>query len=266
MGELRVYATVARLAFRRQKTYRGAMFASLFTNVVFGFLIASLMKAVVAERGVIAGWDATDFVTAAFATQAILGLIAAFGERELSQRVMAGDIATDLTRPVHLEGWTIAQFFGKASGQMLVRTVPTFASGYLMFDLRLPSWRIGLATVVSLMLAMFVAACWWMLVNLSAFWILNAKGTIQFATIVGYLLSGISFPLVLLPSTTRSIVRWMPWASQVQLPVEVFLGKHATSGGLLATWSRQLLWGVVLLGACHVMITRGRHKLVVQGG
>ena len=116
MGELRVYATVARLAFRRQATYRAAMLAALFTNVVFGFIIASLFRAVVAERGSVGGWDAKDLVTFAFATQSLLGAVAAFGERELGMRVVTGDIATDFVRPVSIEGWTVAQFFGKFAG------------------------------------------------------------------------------------------------------------------------------------------------------
>jgi ABC-2 type transport system permease protein len=266
MGELRVYATVARLAFRRQSTYRGAMLASLFTNVVFGYIVAALMRAIAANGKTIGGWSQRDLVTFAFATQSILGLISAFGERELAQRVLTGDIATDLTRPVHLEGWTIAQFYGKASAQMIVRCIPTFASGYVLFDLRLPNVATAVATVVAMLLAMLVAASWWMVVNLTTFWLIDAKGTIQFANIITYVFSGIAFPLVLLAPGARGVVRSLPWASLVQLPVEVFIGKHQSVGGLAGTYGRQLLWALTFIALAHIMIVKGRRKVVVQGG
>ncbi len=266
VGELRVYATVARLAFRRQSAYRGAMIASLVANITFGYLTASLMRAVVAERKLIDGWNARDFVTFTFAVQAMIGAVSAFGEKDLAQRVMTGDIATDLTRPVRLEGWTIAHFYGKSCAGLLVRTVPTFAAGFLAFDLRLPNFSESIATVISIVLAIFVAGAFWMVVNLTAFWIVNARGTIHLATILGVVLSGMMFSLVLLSPTTERIVRWLPWASEIQLPVEVFLGKHATVNGLMYTYLHQLFWCVALLALARTMITRGRQKLVVQGG
>lgn len=266
MGELRVYATVARLAFRRQSTYRGAMLAALFTNVVFGFIVASLVRAVVARRGSIDGWNAEDLVTFAFATQAMLGAVAAFGERELGLRVVTGDIATDLVRPVSLEGWTVAQFFGKSGAQILVRTVPTFLSGFLAFHLRMPTAIAGLAALVAGVLAVAVAASWWMVVNLSAFWIVNPKGTVQLANVLGYALSGIAIPLVFFPDRLEAFLRWLPWAAQIQLPVEVFIGKRHSARVLAETFGRQVLWLVVLLGLAHLMVVRGRRKLVVQGG
>ena len=266
MGELRVYATVARLAFRRQATYRAAMLAALFTNVVFGFIIASLFRAVVAERGSVDGWDSKDLATFAFATQSLLGAVAAFGERELGMRVVTGDIASDFVRPVSIEGWTVAQFFGKSAAQILVRMVPTFAAGALVFDLRIPTTASAAATVVAVVLAVAVAAAWWMVINLTAFWIVNPKGTVQLANVLGYALSGIAVPLVFFPDRLEHVLRWLPWAAQIQLPVEVFIGKRRSSVVLLQTYGQQLMWVVVLLGVAHVLVVRGRHKLVVQGG
>jgi ABC-2 type transport system permease protein len=261
-----VYATVAKLSFRRQSTYRGAMLASLLTNVVFGYIIASLARAVVAQRGSIDGWNAKDLVTFSFATQAMLGAVAAFGERELGQRVVSGDIATDMVRPASLEGWTIAQFFGKSAAQIAVRMVPTFLAGFVAFHLRLPGIGTACAAAVSLLLAIGVAATWWLVVNLTAFWIVNPRGTVQLANVLGYSLSGIAFPLVFLPARAEALVRWLPWAAQIQFPVEVFVGKRNSVALLVATYGRQILWIVVLLAVGHVLVVRGRRKLVVQGG
>jgi ABC-2 type transport system permease protein len=242
------------------------MLASLFTNVVFGYIVAALVRAVVAERGSIDAWNARDLLTFTFGTQAMLGAIAAFGDRELGQRVVSGDIASDLVRPVSLQGWTISQFFGKSFAQIVVRMVPTFVSGMIVFELRVPNIGTALAFLVSLFLAILVASLWWMVVNLTAFWFTSPKGTVQLATIIGYSFSGIGFPLVFLPNRIESVVRWMPWASQVQFPVEVFVGKRDSLALLLSTYGRQILWAALLFGLAQVFVSRGHRKLVVQGG
>jgi ABC-2 type transport system permease protein len=266
VGSLGVYVTVARLSFRRQSTYRGAMLAALFTNIVFGMIVAGLMKTVVAERGVIDGWDSIDFVTATFAAQALLGPIAAFGERELSARVMTGEIAMDFVRPTHLVPWTMAQFFGKACAQGAIRSVPTFLSGALVFHVRLPGLASSLAAAIACLLAIAIAAAWWMVINLTSFWILNAKGTIQLATVTGFVLSGTSFSLVLLPAGWERLTRALPFASLVQLPVEVFMGKHQSVQSLLIVFGTQAAWCVALVSLAVVMGRAGHKKLVVQGG
>jgi ABC-2 type transport system permease protein len=265
MGALRVYVAVARLSFRRQATYRGAMFGALFTNVAFGFIIAGLMKTVVSERGTIDGWDSIDFITFTFAAQALLGPIAAFGERELSARVMTGEIAVDFARPTHLVPWTMAQFLGRSLAQAAVRSVPTFAAGALTFTVRLPSPGVAAATVVCVLLSIGIAAAWWMVVNLSSFWIVNAKGTIQLAVVAGYVLSGISFSLVLLPQRWESVARLLPFASLIQAPTEVFLGKH-TGSDYFEIVGIQIIWMVALTAAATGMARAGHNKLVVQGG
>jgi ABC-2 type transport system permease protein len=266
MGALGVYVAVTRLSFRRQVTYRGAMLAALFTNVVFGMIVAGLMKTVVAERGVIDGWDSIDFVTATFAAQALLGPIAAFGDRELSGRVMTGEVAMDFVRPTHLVPWSIASFFGKAIAQGAVRSAPTFLAGMLVFHVRLPNLASAAATVISVVLAVGIASAWWMVVNLTSFWILNAKGTIQFATVTGYVLSGISFSLVLLPPGWEAIARGLPFASLVQFPVEVFLGKHHTASDLLGVFATQAGWFIAMVALAVAMTRAGHTKLVLQGG
>jgi len=83
---------------------------------------------------------------------------------------------------------------------------------------------------------------------------------------VGYVLSGIAFPLVLLPDRVEGVVRHLPWAAQVQLPVEVFLSKRSGVSALTATYGLQLLWIAAFAAIAHIMVRAGRHRLVVQGG
>ena len=47
---MRLYVEVARRTYARTSTYRSATVAGVFTNTVFGFLLAYVLQAVYAER------------------------------------------------------------------------------------------------------------------------------------------------------------------------------------------------------------------------
>ena len=60
---MRLYWEVAVRGFRRYATYRGATFAGVFTNSVFGFMMAYVFIALHHGRPVIAGWTISDTLT-----------------------------------------------------------------------------------------------------------------------------------------------------------------------------------------------------------
>jgi ABC-2 type transport system permease protein len=72
-------------------------------------------------------------------------------------------------------------------------------------------------------------------------------------------------PLVLLPDAVEPLVRALPFAAMVQLPIEVFLDKHhgADLAGVLAL---QAFWVVVLWLIAQTVVRRAVRKVVVHGG
>ena len=60
---MRLYWEVAHRTFRRMTTYRAATFAGVFTNTVFGFLLAYVMVAVFQQRQTVGSFDLTDALT-----------------------------------------------------------------------------------------------------------------------------------------------------------------------------------------------------------
>ena len=106
---------VATRAYRRQSTYRGATFAGVFTNTVFGFILAYVLLAVYQERSEdrrlhlgrcrhVHVRDAGD----------------ADGDRRLrhhglADRIRTGDVVSDLYRPVDFQAYWLADSYGRAS-------------------------------------------------------------------------------------------------------------------------------------------------------
>jgi ABC-2 type transport system permease protein len=71
-------------------------------------------------------------------------------------------------------------------------------------------------------------------------------------------------PLTIMPGTLGAVVRHTPWASIVQLPVNVLFGTQP--GGLGYVLAFGCLWALMLLTLGRVLTAAARRKVVVQGG
>ena len=103
------------------------------------------------------------------------------------------------------------------------------------------------------------------MVNLSAFWIVNARGVNALAAGAWTLLSGFTIPIAMFPDTLRDIVRALPFVAMLEYPMDVFL-ERARGAALLRTIVVQAAWAAILLLAGRAMLAAGSRKLVVQGG
>lgn len=266
-GRLPLHWAVARRSFRRYSTYRGATFAGVFTNTVFGFIQAYVLLAVLRQRREVGGFDAVDVVTFTFLSQGLLAAVAGFGPFELADRITSGDVVSDLYRPFDLQSWWIAQDAGRAGFQLIFRGIPPFGVAALVFDLRLPADpTVWVAFLVSLALGVTVAFAWRFAISLSAFWLLDARGFVQLTGLVFIFFSGLVLPLAFFPSGLRAVADALPFATIVQLPAEVFLSKHRSLGELVLVLARQAAWLAALVLVGRLVLARAWRRVVVQGG
>lgn len=259
---------VARRSFRRWTTYRAATVAGVVTNTVFGYLRAYVLVAVAtAGGGTVGGWDERTLVTFSFMTQALLTGTGAFGETELAERVRSGDVVVDLYRPIDLQAWWLASWTGRAGFAFLARGIPPALVGALAFDLVGPSgpamWG---AFLVSVALASGVGFAVRFLTNLSTFWLLDNRGVDQLVTMALLFFSGMLVPIVLFPSWLEATARALPFASMIQLPVELFMGRYDTAGEIAGVLVVQAGWLIALLAAGRAVLAAATRKVVVQGG
>jgi ABC-2 type transport system permease protein len=264
---VRLYWEVTRTTARRMATYRGATFAGIVTNSVFGFIQAYVLLAVWEQRPTIGGFDAADAVTFTFVVQGLLMTVGMFGgDQEMAERIHSGEVAIDLSRPYDYQGWWAAVAFGKATFYAWARGIPPFLVAALVFDMRLPSepWMWA-AFPVAVALAVGVGFCWQFVLQTGAFWLVDVRGLNQLGWITALTLSGTVVPLVLFPDGIEAVLRALPFASMMQLPVEVFLGKHA-GVDLVGVFLTQATWIVVLGYAGRLLLARAERRVVVHGG
>ncbi|MDX6362007.1 MAG: viologen exporter family transport system permease protein [Streptomyces sp.] len=266
MGTGRLYAAVAMSGFWRHATYRMATAAGVFTNTVFGLIMAYVFIALWDVKPHLGGYDQAQALTYVWLGQALLMVVSVMGggfEDELIERIRTGDIAIDLYRPADLQLWWLAQDAGRALFHLLGRGVVPLVFGAVFFDLALPADALTwVAFLVAVALGVLVSFSIRYLVALAAFWLLDGAGVAQIAWIAGLFCSGMVLPLNVFPGVLGEVVRALPWASLIQAPVDVLLG----TADPLGTYARQAAWALALLAAGRLVQSVATRRVVVQGG
>lgn len=264
-----MHVAIATRAFRRYSTYTAATLAGVFTNSVFGVIYSYAYLALWAQRPDAGGYDATDAVTYVWIGQALLMTVAVWGggsTDDLAERIRTGDVAIDLYRPVNLLGWYLAADLGRAAYHFLARGLGPTVVGWLLFDIRLPGSPATAALfLVSMVLAVVTSFAIRFLVACSAFWLLDQSGLKVLSGACAIFFSGMALPLVIFPEPLRTIALALPWASYLQTPADIWLGK-LEGVDLLLGLGQQVGWIAVLVLAAGAVLRLATRKVVVQGG
>ena len=238
--------------------------AGAFTNTVFGFIQAYILLAVFEHRTDVGGYDTADTLTYVWLAQALIMTVYIFGWQELALRIRDGSIATDLSRPLDLQRYWLAYDLGRAPYHLIFRGVLPFVVGALVFQLQYPSALNVVAFLVSVTLGVVVSLGFRFLYNASAFWFVDIRGVMIVAISLSLFFSGMVLPLTFFPDWLRTLSYALPFASIMQTPIDLWLGKPHWSTAVMLLL--QIGWALALLGLGRLTLRAGRHKLVVQGG
>lgn len=269
MRLVRLYFAVLVSGFRRYATYRVATVAGVFTNTVFGFILAYTFIALWNERPQLGGYDQSEALTFVWIGQALLAGAAIMGggfQDEFQERIRTGDVAIDLYRPIDLQLWWLASDLGRAGFHLLGRGIVPLAVGALAFDLALPGSALVWALfLLSAFLGVVVSFALRYLFSLCGFWLLDAAGLNALSVLLSIFFSGMTLPLNVFPGAFGEVVRWLPWSATLQVPADVLLGTYA-GAGIVGALGFQALWALVLLGCGRALQSVATRRVVVQGG
>jgi ABC-2 type transport system permease protein len=265
-GRVRLYWEIARSGYRRYAAYRGATYAGVFTNTVFGFMRAYVLIALFRSHPHVGGYTVADVLTYTWLTQASLAAVFIWGWFEIALRIRSGDVASDLQRPVDFQAYWLTQDLGRALYHTIYRGIPPFLIGALVFRLFLPlDPATYLLYAVSMVLAVCISFSFRFMTNILAFWLLDYRGVMTVAASFWTFLSGFVVPLAIFPPAWRAVAEALPFAGMIQTPIDIFLEKYQGLA-LLAVLGRQLLWALALLALGRWLMALAMRKLVVQGG
>ena len=266
-ADVRTYWRLFGAGFRRQSAYRLAMAAGLCTNVVFGFIRASILFAAVrASGGELAGYTVGTVSAYVWLSQGLIGAIQLNGAAEIGERVRTGDVAVDFTRPIDVQTWHLAEDLGRAAYTLIPRGIPSVLVGAATFGLALPSGAAPyLLGLVSIVLGVTISFYCRYAVNVVGFWLLDTRGVRSLYMVTSTFLAGLFVPVGLFPGWLHTLAYATPFPSILQVPIDVLSGRVTGSAAVTAV-ATQLGWLAVTCLAGRALTAAGRRKLVVQGG
>jgi ABC-2 type transport system permease protein len=265
---MQLYFEVALRAFRRATAYRSAYIAGLLTNAFFGMLRCFVLIALYRAAGsttVVGGFTLHDALSYTWATQALISIGAGWIAQDLMLTIRSGDVVTDLMRPWSFWGYWLSRFLGERAFNFLVRGSLTYLLGVLYFGAEVPTPAAALAFGLAIALALLVAFAYFFLVNMTAFWLIDATGVLMIANIGMSFFSGFLVPLAFFPPWLAAVANVLPFQAITGLPVQIFLGQIG-GADLIAVFALQLGWAVVLNVLALAVLRRAVRKVVVQGG
>lgn len=263
-----LYTELAKRAFRQQFAYRGATLAGIFTNGIFGILIASIFLALYQSQGnggttSVEGWSRDQTITLVWINQSLLMVVYMWGWWEITRTIQSGAIATELLKPYNYFSYWLARDLGRALAHVITRGVPTFIIGFVLFDLLLPAnaWRL-VGFLISIPLAVTVSFCLRFTINLAGFWVTDHRGLASMYMATINVLSGMLAPIAFLPGPLRDAALVLPFRAVIMTPNDIYLGQVPIWQGL----GLQLGWIIVLTVFAKWVLSIGERQLVVQGG
>src|SRR5680860_1515949 len=254
---MRLYLELARRSFQQTLTYRGATLAGIFVNGIFGIMLASVFLALYQSQagggsGEVQGWSRDQTITLVWINQSLLMTVYLWGWWEVTRNIQSGAIVSELLKPYDYFSYWLSRDLGRAFAHSLIRGVPTFVIGLILFDVLLPeTWVRFVTFLVSIALAVTVSFCLRFMVNLAGFWVLDYRGIASIFTAAINVLSGMLAPLAFLPEPVRILANALPFRAVIMTPNEVYLGQVPIWQGL----GFQLVWICVLVAVSYTHLT-----------
>ena len=209
-------------------------------------------------------------VSYAWLTQILWSIVGYFTiDAEIREKVISGNVALDLCRPLDLYAHWYAKTIANKVGGSAWRTVftlvaavavpaalglspPASLGGFVFFLISLCTGALLCTAFAMLMAAVRVGLTW-------------GEGPTYMLEMVGTLLSGNYVPLALWPDFMQRFLILQPFAGLMDIPFRFYLGLLAPGDAL---WSIgiQVFWVMIFIAGGRFLLSRRISNLIVQGG
>ena len=254
--------------------YRAAAIAGITTQIFWGCIKLMVFAAFYAVAVEPPPMTFAAVVVYVWLGQVLLGLLPWNHDPELQELFTTGSVAYELLRPLDLYWFWFARTLAYRTAPTVLRMVPGIVFAVLILPLLgLPEWALpapaslahGLLFAVSITVTVILSCAISILITISMFWMLEARGLTTFMYGVVPVLSGMIVPLPLFPDWIQPFLYWQPFRGLCDVPFRIYSGDISVA---VATQeiTMQCAWVVLIVLFGIGLIARARQRLVVQGG
>lgn len=262
------YAVFTQAKMKALLSYRSSFALAIVANGLSLLANMYLWRAVYGKSTtlVLSSYDLPQITNYVIASSLLYITIDSGIEHEISADIMRGDIAFGLIRPVN---YILLNFFSSLSKVLFnffLTALPVCTAGIFLFGLRPPSSGdlalFGVSAGLSIVINFLIN----IIVGFLALVTTNNWGLHVMKTAIVGILSGHLIPLSFFGEAAQKVVRILPFASLINAPVTLLLGRYSGTGAALAILAGQISWAVLLALLARVLWTRLATRLEVAGG
>ncbi len=261
---MRGYRALIRATARAALAYRFNLLLGLGAVLVQLVALMAVWRVILEESSVNGfTWpQMRAYLLVAFAAGTVISVL---GDFRMAFRILDGDVALDLVKPIDYQKARLAEAIGGLWIEVILIGAVVGVTLAVTGGVESPAAP-GLALfAVSMLLLVPLKFLIVYVSTLFCFWTQNFVG-VQWARLaVINLFSGALIPLAYLPGWLASVAQWLPFAGLTSTPALIFLGRVDLRHGLQLV-AVQLCWVLVLWFAARLVWRAGLRRLTVNGG
>lgn len=263
---IKSYIAVLSARFRALLQYRAAAFAGFGTQLFWGLIRVMIFEAFYRSTTAPQPMTVDEVVTYIWLGQAFLVLIIIHADPDVRDMVRSGNIVYELVRPANLYFFWYSRAIAQRTAPGVFRALPMFITASLFFNLQMPpNISATCAWLVSMLFAVLISAAITNLLNISLLWTISGEGIGYLLTALTWLLSGVTIPLLFFPDWAQATINILPFRYIMDIPFRFYLG-HIPPEQIWYHLPFQIAYLIALITVGHLVLTRGIHRLVAQGG
>ena len=263
---IKSYIAVLSARFRALLQYRAAAFAGFGTQLFWGLIRVMIFEAFYRSSTAPQPMTVDEVVTYIWLGQAFLVLIIIHADPDVCDMVRSGNVVYELVRPANLYFFWYSRAIAQRTAPGVFRALPMFITASLFFNLQMPpNISATCAWLVSMLFAVLISAAITNLLNISLLWTISGEGIGYLLTALTWLLSGVTIPLLFFPDWAQATINILPFRYIMDIPFRFYLG-HIPPEQIWYHLPFQIAYLIALITVGHLVLTRGIHRLVAQGG
>lgn len=274
MSALSPYVAVVAMRYQMLLQYRAAAFAGFLTQFFWGAIKIMVLAAFYASSSATPPLSFTEVVAYIWLGQALLGLMPWNVDPEIQEKFDSGSVAYELLRPLDLYSFWYARTVAFRTATTTLRALPMlFVAWWLLPLVGLSEWRLvfppSIASAVlfglSIAATVMLVAAITMLMHISLYWTLSARGITAVMAGIVPVFSGLTVPLPLFPDWLQGFLYWQPFRGIADTPYRIYSG-HIPALDAPLEIALQIAWACVIIYLGRALLRRAQRTLVVQGG
>jgi ABC-2 type transport system permease protein len=261
---VRGYRALARATARAALAYRFSLLLGI-AAVLMQLVALLAVWRVILEQAPVNGFtwpQMRAYLLVAFAAGTLVSIL---GDFRMAFRILDGDVALDLVKPIDYQKARFAEAIGGLWIEVMLIVVVVGVTLAVTGGVPLPAGPALSLFAVSMLLLVPLKFLIVYVSTLACFWTQNFMG-VQWARLaVVNLFSGALIPLVYLPGWLASVAQWSPFAGLTSTPALIFLGQVGVRQGLVLV-AVQLGWILILWFGARLVWRTALRRLTVNGG